>query len=465
MINYKKSCSCTSSHMMSQDNCLGTTNFDMEILTSMGSIVNTDLLIRLVKDQAKEKSTLQNQLSSLNTSAMQIKSFYSTEKKKNELLESENRELQLQLAHLKEEHSVLNNNFINNTAVHGQEVAGLENQLTDQSKQLIVQGNILQANNLSNKDVLRHVTNAKEFLKKRGESFEDIKNCVKNRVAGLNVATMTESNTSKTVATMTVNSDRSRQKTVATMTVDGSRWQNSPSKTYCDKSTMHSPMKSTATRGTTTSTFIKKVDVGTNYPEPISIEEIFRIMIVDLPPMITPIEDLPSVSVQTQTLTSQRNCSTGTMTQIKNIRRKINYVQQVQSQSPATPKSLYPVKMEEDSLSDSISNLGFSHIESSLPINRKLTNLWQIVGQMIFSIVGNGQVFDQSDNMKLINENLMQIRRVIEREKAMESQLIGESDDHSHARFDDLCSGLTNEDDFIVRPGIFSTLNALLNQF
>ncbi len=376
------------------------TNFDMEILTSM---TNTDLLIRLIKDQAEETVALRNQLASLNSSAMQMKHCYTTEKKKNDHIESENQQLQSRVKTMEAKISLLDNSLLNNTAIHEQRTAELENQLVTASRQIISQRNILKANHLCSKDSHQHYTNAKEFLRRRGEIVvEDMKD-VKISSKKKKPAAMVDA------ATMTDECDKLKSKEV---------------KTFCDKSTMHSPMVSTTTRGTTTSTFIKKVDVATNFPDPIAIEvdEIFRIMIDDMPPVITPIEDLPLKSTCSQTEPqSQLNCSVGTMTRIRNVRRQINYATDHPQSSSPTSNPLYRVKKEK--VDDMLFNLDYpNHTAGGTPINRELTHLWQMLGQMIFTIIGTGEVFNHSNNMNLINDNLNQIRRVIEIETQPEEQ-------------------------------------------
>lgn len=379
---------------------LTTTNFDMELLTSM---TNTDLFIRLIKDQAEETAVLKRQLTSINASAMQMKDCYTTEKKKNDHIDSENRRLQMRTKALEEELLLLNNNLLNNTVLHEQRLAEMENKLADKAlicRQLIIQGNILRENNLSTRELHQHYINAKEFLRIQGEVVEDVNICKKKKKpAKVNAATMTEQ------------CDNFEQKEV---------------KTFCDKSTMHCPMVTTATRGTTTSAFIKKVDVATNFPEPIAIEvdDIFRIMIDDMPSAITPIDDLPSKTKYSQTVpTSQSNCNVGTMTRIKNVRHKISYASDNSLPSPASSPFHRVKKEKEDSMTD-LSNLEYPNQSEGNPlVNHKLTHLWQMVGQMIFSIIGNGEVFSQSSNMNAINDNLNQIRRVIERETQPNDQI------------------------------------------
>lgn len=369
-----------------------TTNFDMEILTSM---TNTDLLIRLIKDQVAETAGLKNQLSSLNSSALQMKDCYTTERTKNDQIEKENRQLRLRIKTLEENISQLDSNLLNDAALHKQKTADLENQLATAFRHSIVQRNVLTANQLKIKESHQHYNNAREFLQGRGEVVvEDIKDVKviskRKKVATANASTMTDQ------------CDSSKRNEV---------------KQFCDKATMHSPMVSTATRGTTTSTFIKRTDVATNFPEPmaIDVDEIFRIMIDDMPPPITPIEELPSKAKYTQT-EPPAQLNVGTITRIKNVRRKLNCGGEYSQ--PASPMCLVK-KEKEDSVPDLL-NLDYS--SNGAPINDKLTQLWQMVGQMIFGIIGNGEVFNHSNNISLINDNLNQIRRVIEMESLSEAQ-------------------------------------------
>lgn len=366
------------------------TNFDMEILTSM---TNADLFIRLIKEQAAEIENLKSQLSSLNSSALQMKNCYTSERTKNDNIGKENRQLLLRVKQLEENISQLDNNLLNDAALHKQKTASLENNLASAYRHLITQSNVLKANHLSIKNLHQCYDNAKNFLENRGETVvEDIKDIkvINKKKKGVNASTMTDQ------------CDSVKPKEI---------------KQFCDKATMHCPMVSTATRGTSTTAFIKQADVATNFPEPIitepmivDVDEIFRIMIDDMPPLIAPIGDLPTKSKSTQT-EPPTQLNVGTMTRIKNVRRKINCAGEYSQ--PSTPLCLVK-KEKEDSVPDWL-NLAYSSDGS--PINEKLTQLWQMVGQMIFGIIGNGEVFNHSNNMSLITDNLNQIRTAIEQQE------------------------------------------------
>lgn len=427
--------------------------FDISVLAS--TITNTDQLINKIKEQSTENVTLKQKLQSLNESAIQITNVYTMEKEKNGQIERDSQAMHAKCSALEEQLRQLDNKCVNDAAIHQQVVADFERRLDDQSqyltlcKSFIAQGNILLANNLCTSPLSRQYNNVRDYLQKRGEYVEDPPARPKVEKSRNKIA--------KTVCTATMtDAAAAATTTVVEQQLPVVSAAASPVKTYADKSIMHMP--STATRGTTTKSFIQTLDFGTNFPEPMSVEQIFKETICHVPDLIPEIDDFkwPTCHAETQTVAVADASTTttttaaaepekpvtkciGTITGIKNVRRKINYIRRIKENLLRSPNEMWTIKKEEDSPMGSMSNLAFpmaanqpgSSVVSGgvssvpgaaagpasavvrLPINPQLSELWQILGQTIFSIVGTGRIFDQSSNLHLINENLSQIRSVL----------------------------------------------------
>lgn len=364
-------------------------NFDMNVLAS--TLTNTDVLIAKIKEQTLENANLKTKLQSLNESAMQIKDVYQMEKEKSSKIESENVVLQERLTDLETKLQFLDNKLLNETSIHSQEIADLQNRTTAEQSQylnlckmFIKQGNILFDHNLSKKSLTRQYNAIKETLIQRGEQVDDHRTDKKKNRKSTSVGTMTEVCLEK-------------------------------KKEFADKSTMYT--QSTITRGTTANLSPIKVSVGTIFPEPLSVEQIFQETIVDIPDLIDEIEEFKwpteTQSTQTDVVDSMANVrSVGTMTAIKNVRQRINYTRKIRSeimQQQTSANRLLNVKKEEErSPMGSTQNLAGSGC-----INPQLTELWKILGQTIFTIVGSGRIFDNTTNMDLINDSLNQIRSAL----------------------------------------------------
>lgn len=383
-------------------------SFDMTLLAAR--ITNNDSVVQKLHEQTQENACLKTQLQSFNESAIQINRAYKLEMEKSSKLELEHLAQQQQIKQLETKLAKLQDEQINDTVLHKQVVADLEYRLSEDSgliglcKQFIVQSNILFENNLMNSSLQRYFNKAVDILKKKGED----------------IPKSLHSNSKRKKST--------KMCTSSTMTEHIPKRPESPAKTFCDRSTMHFP--TTATRATSTSTFIQMVDVATNYPEPISIEEIFRQTICYVPPLIEPIDEFkyPTVSSGTQTsictkqtISNSTQCA-DTMTRLKNVRRRINYNRNIKKQllHNHSKNRLYAIKKEEESSANLATHLNCSRIptftNTAAPaINPQLSGLWQILGQAIFSIVGSGRTFDNSnDTLELISANLNQIRSVVE---------------------------------------------------
>lgn len=218
-----------------------------------------------------------------------------------------------------------------------------------------------------------------------------------------------------------------------------------PKKTFADKSTMYS--SSMVTRSTCTSAFIKRVDVGVNFPEvvPKSISEILRECVTELPALLSPIlDEIPvrkdSASTQTdplpvQPLVEQKPLTTiGTNTNLRNIRRKIDYVRKADGMLVNNLLSF--IKKEENiSPVGSLQNLPAAVFQSETPsdlvgnavggVNPQLTHIWGLLGETMFRLLGTGRMFD-SQCYSIINERIAMINNLIESESRRGTAMLGE---------------------------------------
>lgn len=438
--------------------------FDISVLAS--TITKTDQLINKIKEQSTENVNLKHKLQSLNESAIQITNVYTMEKEKCTQLEHKNQLMSKRIETLEEQLLVLQNKIVNDAGIHQQIVADFERRLDDQSqylnlcKSFIAQGNILMANNLTTSPLSRQYNIIKKYLKDHGEYVEDATAVSRRKKIVIpktsTTSTMTDDNFVVTANVLIEQPAPPPSPSTSKEIV------HLPQKTFADKCIMHMP--STATRGTTTKVFIQTQDIGTNFPEPISLEQIFKQTICDVPELIPEINDFkwPKCDAVTQTETTNNEdvaivadddvvqsvvlekpitkCI-GTITGIKNVRRKINYTRRIKENLLRNCNELYTIKKEEDSPMGSLTNLAYPSMDNNnlqpsssvsvndisnpivtnttimptggLSLNPQLSELWQILGQTIFSIVGTGRIFDQSSNLHLIDENLSQIRSVL----------------------------------------------------
>uniref|UniRef100_A0A182K245 Small RNA 2'-O-methyltransferase n=1 Tax=Anopheles christyi TaxID=43041 RepID=A0A182K245_9DIPT len=210
------------------------------------------------------------------------------------------------------------------------------------------------------------------------------------------------------------------------------------SKTFCDKATMHS--MSTITRSTCTSVFIKHVDVGVNFPEVThkSVDEILR-ECVPLPPLLlSPIaEILPQCeSVGTQTedpvasvelVEKSTFVTCGTMTNLKNIRKRIDYrtvdggMTPFQQQYTSVAEQLFGKIKKEDYPSSP--GFGFDTDDALGTMHPHLSTIWTLLGESIFMLLSSGRRFD-SQCYNMLNEQLTTIRDMIEADGRRESEFM-----------------------------------------
>ncbi|ETN62713.1 hypothetical protein AND_005585 [Anopheles darlingi] len=183
-------------------------------------------------------------------------------------------------------------------------------------------------------------------------------------------------------------------------------------KTVCDKSTMHA--MTTITRATCTSAFIKRIDFGMNFPEVThkSVDEILR-ECVPLPPLLlSPIKEIVplrnTIETQTEALGSSRQLvSCGTMTGLKNIRKRIDY----RATSPTEPLEGLRTFIKKEEHAD------------ERAAHPHLATLCRLLGETIYTMMETGRRFDMQ-RYNMLYEQLTIIRSMLEEDGRRESMLM-----------------------------------------
>lgn len=358
-------------------------SFNMELLLS--SITNTDTLIRSYKEACCENNQLKKNLQSISESSGRITNLYQMEKEKCKQLSADKERLEAKLIQMQTKVTELTHTQLNQESIHKQTMAELEERVKtaadnkqfdyiDLSKQFVVQGNVLHQYGLANSSLRKKHKQVIELLKQRGEKYEEMKN-IKRPVG---------------------NETRTTACSIATMT-DTLMLPPASNVRVCDKATMH--RMSTATRSTCTSVFIKKMDASTSTDSLHSTDQNKHVRniikkIVPHPPLLSPIKNI------TAPLPKQfRNQNT--ITSLQNVCKDIDYSSPSPEQPPmnaygADTGFVNTVRTKEECSDPFLNNnLLLSSLNSS-GINPELSRVWQILGETIFTMVGNGRIFNNS---------------------------------------------------------------------
>lgn len=420
-------------------------SFDMNVL--MRSIASNDSLVRQYHEKCAENEQIQQNLKSLNETANQIRKMYSKEKERKEQLQLENQQINAKLGQYEKDILRLENDRINSITLSKQTIAELEFNLA-QSKEkhialcetFVEQGEILQSNGLSTSLMSRKCTTIRDFLSKNGIECANNKSPSKQRKK-------TSANRGKvkimqTAGTMTEPMDDVLATTKKTVT--------------CDKSTQYQQSK--ATRSTCTSAFIRMNDASTNTDEVRCnendgtrngnkhLESLVETILDEMrtvPQHLSPIHESKSLVVQnsSSTQTSSVNYRTqGTITTINNVRKRVNYVKgrTKSTESLSDDNDAVMIVKKEDYPHPF--NLMQNHIWKDdsmnslamLQINPQLLEVWQMLGQLLFTIVGQGNTFTdekRSENHRLI-EKMNEIQSIIMKENN-EKEIGPKLDDNS----------------------------------
>lgn len=365
--------------------------YDLQFLAKKISTV--DDLVSKVKLLELENNELKDKLKSLKESSSEMRLLYDSEKRSKEKLQVDNEEQQTRISQLTEETEKYCYNMNNMKMLADQEINTLKQQIEK-----------FDSSQTRKKDKVI------EFL------VENAKLLHENGLYG----------------------GKMRNKFLKLIPVDCPDYDISwihtekPVVTKCDKATMCITQTPTVTRSTCTSSFIKKIDVGINVPDDfIAVENILSEIIVDIPEALSPIVDLDLASTSdtaVQTIDIPEDVASsiepvemktiGTMTNLCNIRKRIDFVKK-----PSSSGIRPSLSTAENNTSFILQNLKKEPDDQMfMPpnnINPHLSSLWTLLGRTIFSLIGNGQVYDNT-NMISINEQVQQIAQQIEDEKYRE---------------------------------------------
>lgn len=366
--------------------------FDMRFLAS--KISNVDELVTKIKLLESENFELKDQLKSLKDSSNGIRQLYETEKNVKDQFQNENAELSRRVSLLSQERDILQHEHQNTKVLYEQEVAELKENIDSQTTSINTKTRKKDKVNdflLENIKVLYEnglLTNKikKQFLKLLPENMECDVSWLENAEC--------KSKLSSTTKVTKVN-----------------------------KATMCITQSPTVTRSTCTSSFIKKIDVGINVPDDfIAVENILNEIVIDIPEALSPIIELddipelplelPAVETSCEEFVLEKTVemkSVETMTNLCNIRKKIDYVKKQPRPSSSMDSILQNLKKEPDDKVFSPINL----------INPQLSSLWILLGRTIFSLIGSNQIYNNT-NILTINEQVQQIAKQIEDEKYRE---------------------------------------------
>uniref|UniRef100_A0A4Y0BNL4 Uncharacterized protein n=1 Tax=Anopheles funestus TaxID=62324 RepID=A0A4Y0BNL4_ANOFN len=429
--------------------------FDLNVIAS--TIVSTDKLVRQNKQQKEENDLLREKITSLRESALQIKNLYEAEVAKVVRAEAQLASYVSQCKQLEERCLEAESDKINADLILMERLAENDRQHEDNERryQLLIT------------DLIRYFslpgdaadTGKKRDLKQHLAVLDilnlpdDVKSFIlqapyyrsKRRKVRTKSATMKDQECQTSVIEVRTSSNNTDQSypvrpEVRDCGTDALEATHLPQeqpimKTFCDKATMHS--MSTITRATCTSVFIKRVDVGVNFPEVTlkSVDEILR-ECVPLPPLLlSPITDIlpmyESVSTQTDPtiprIERAAPVTCGTMTNLKNIRKRIDYrsveggggMASFQQQYTSMAEQLFGKIKQEDYPSST--DFDFNTRDTFGNMHPHLSAIWRMLGESIFLVMNSGRRFDNQCYNKL-NEQLATIRDMIEADGRRESE-------------------------------------------
>ncbi|XP_053662839.1 uncharacterized protein LOC128711971 [Anopheles marshallii] len=431
--------------------------FDLNVIAS--TLVNTDKLVRQNKQQKEENDLLREKITSLRESALQIKNLYEAEVAKVVRAEAQLASYVSQCKQLEERCLEADSDKINADLILMERLAENDRQreenerryrllITDLIRYFSLPGDHTDSGkkrelkqHLAVVDALKLPDEVKSFIQQAPYHRS------KRRKGRTKSATMKDQECQTSVMEMrnsANNTDQSyplrpevRDCGTDALEVSHLLEEQPVNKTFCDKATMHS--MSTITRATCTSVFIKRVDVGVNFPEVTlkSVDEILR-ECVPLPPLLlSPISDIlpmyESVSTQTDTpitiVEKSAHVTCGTMTNLKNIRKRIDYravdggMTSFQQQYTSMAEQLFgKIKQEDYPFS---SGFDFDTDETFGSMHPHLSTIWRLLGESIFMLMNSGRRFDnQCYNM--LNDQLATIRDMIVADGRRESELMSD---------------------------------------
>lgn len=419
-------------------------------------IKDNDFCVKELNREKDENIKLKQDLLSMKESAMQMKELYELELKKNQDFFNIRNGLESEVNSFKQKIAQIEDERINAIELNKQTIAGLEDEINSSKskkknkslsvfKQFLNFGDILHENGLLVGSVKKRFTHFLDFFKDEGldvEKYQNMPKSPKKKIIQTKIEVSPMTPKRRIALRKDSKSDQSTQSPEIPIKYFTPSKNTTPTKTVSsgvqtsDQSSM--TYFSTTTRGTSTSTFIQKVDVCTMFPEvlPISFEEIFTETIVRLP-LLSPIDEILCLAKEMETQTGEQMIikemkDAETITNLSNIRKKIDYCKK----RIPSPHSFMFENLKKESISPSNSMNNLDSFTEPFALNPQLANLWSLLGHSIFSIIGNGRIAD--------HDKILQIHKAIENEARKE-----DSNKNSHNFKNELLrSGSNSRDSF-----------------
>lgn len=514
-------------------------DFDLGLLSTR--ITDTDLLVQSLHLQTQEIASLKAQLASLNQSVARVTAGAHTDQLKAARLLGERDDCSRQVASLAAELAAHRTSADSAKGLHEQQLAAAEqrcqladDELIDVCKQFLVQGNVLADSHLANGAHNRQYMRVAELLKRRGQNVDGLVRTTSTK-RKRTISLRSAGGGGHTVATQTTPECTPVMRTVATTTTDllvaatpvvrsCGTMTDAPEPTavpsVCHRATQAMP--TTTTRGTSTPAPARTCSVGTGFPELPSIDEIFRQMIVKVPAPLSPIAELLAaderveIACQTESTGEDAHCavasaeagtspppaspvkvavpvssthtatqSVGTITNIANIRKRIEYARKSRTATAGASlleqlqqQQKYDIKKEEIASPYGTSNDMHAKAMTDGPvfdavramscggnrINPHLSGLWRVLGQLIFSIIGAGRVLDDDqplvggpESMETINQQLRTVFELAQQQHQRDVAMAPPAEDEYQMQqiYDEMCEDVMPEP---VKAGYMETM-------
>lgn len=380
--------------------------FSAELLNA--KIVDRDQLIRIYNAKCIENSQIQGNLNSITDTAQQIRQLYTDEKDRNQRLKTANADLGGKLQCVEKRLETVENERINNDTLYKQTIAELEEQLEKSNKKYlelcesyVEQANILHGNHLFTTPLARKCTAIRDILQDNGIPFEWNKSPTKSKTKLPIAAAAAEKVRSNKISNATATRSFGMQ-TDLTMTT-----MNEKIVSKQDKATQYHQSK--ATRSTCTSAFIQTVDCSTNTTDelsavqPITLNAVVDAILDDLPPAAEQQQSTPSKATNSTQTFIPNYRTQGTLTQINNVRKRINYVR-----APSKSNSIFHEVKKEECLSPCPSPVPLNSFISMpsilsqndpLRLSAQFHNIWQLLGELLCRIAGQPKNVPVDDNL------------------------------------------------------------------
>lgn len=406
------------------------------------AIASSDNLVRKVDSLVKENRKLKQKYRSLSQSAVRVKQLYEEERDMCLKTLNKNTELKNNITALVDQNLELEHSRINMHLTHSQAIAELEMKYHQEIKktntvlkELVFlckdwtevdhksKGALRQAIDLLDKRGVEVNTIKLDKQKKKikgrqkkggdamnisyepcGRIFEEINLFERDRFVYTSESLTKVEPPNKTEIGIQV-----EPKKISTAT-------NTEKTLYFDKSTTYT--SSTTNKSISTECLIKKVDVGTIFPDftALSIANIFEEMIIETPRLLSPVPEsaiVISQSTQTMPITSEtkepcaialvsngmKTRTKSTNTKLKNVRKPFNDCFKPQT-----------CDVKEEEFENQVNTLTLT---SEQEINPQLTQLWRILGKLLFQLIGNGEICNSNATFSA-GKRWQQIQKLIE---------------------------------------------------